>query len=850
MKLPFRAPIILALCLGLSLVVLSIVASYGTINSLISEAQQETVAQQKVMLLEQLVSEFRATEYLQQRYLLGSAEADLLAYQQARGHLERALQFVRAGTTVAERRPDWLALASAMGRRMAMMEQAVLARQQAGMEAALAVAGSALNRQLHDEIDGLVQRIKKGETQAFEHSKEETRQIGHTVKRLSLMGGLLSLGLLAWAVLMIIRSQAQYRRMAEKFSDSEIMSRAVTQSLTEGVVTASQDGVIVNASSSALGLFGYSTEGLVGRNVAELLPARYQAGFAEFFSALASRPAGFREPDTMILGLRRDGSEFSVNASFGDVNMSGRRLFTVTLRDMTESNRINEALRNSKTQLRQLRQLRQLTDTVPVLIAYADKQQRFQFHNKAYEEIFGLAWEQIHHKTLEEVMGQALYGQIEKHVRQALDGYPVRYEREQLSSSGERRVYAITYSPRYGENDEQDEVIGFFSVGNDITELKRMDRMKSEFVSTVSHELRTPLTSIRGSLGLVWGGVTGELPEKAKALIGIAKNNCERLIRLINDILDLEKIESNQIRLELQALELAPLLEQVVAANEGFAAQHNVTLQLRATSAPIWVHVDSDRLIQVVTNLLSNAIKFSPAQGLVHIVVTRKSGCARVEISDSGPGIPEEFRPRIFQKFSQADSSDTRQKGGTGLGLNISKAILECMEGSLGFTTESGVGTMFFFELPEWQQAPSVTTPMGLYAVTRPRILVCEEDPDVAQLIGMMLDKGGFDADMAHTPAQIRDCLGMASYAAMTLDVKPPFENGLKLIRALRQEKRTAELPIVVLSVATEEARQHAGHHALVISDWLEKPLDELRLLACLRRLTQNSRIGQEAELI
>ena len=309
----------------------------------------------------------------------------------------------------------------------------------------------------------------------------------------------------------------------------------------------------------------------MGRNVATLLPKRYQMGFAEFFSVLASRPPGFREPDTKILGLRRDGTEFSVNASFGDVSVGGRRLFTATLRDMTESNRISETLRNSKAQLRQLRQL---TDTIPVLISYVDKQQRVQFHNNAYEEMFGLAWEQIHHKTMREVMGHALYVQVETHVRQVLAGHPVRYEREQVCANGERRDYAMTYSPRHGENDEQDEIIGFFSVGNDITELKRMDRVKSEFVSTVSHELRAPLTSIWGSLGLVWGGVTGELPEKAKVLIGIAKNNCERLIRLINDILDIEKIESSQLRLELQALELAPLMAQVVAANEGFATQH------------------------------------------------------------------------------------------------------------------------------------------------------------------------------------------------------------------------------------------------------------------------------------
>lgn len=635
---------------------------------------------------------------------------------------------------------------------------------------------------------------------------------------------------------MIIRSQARQRRIEAKLSDSEALSRAVTESMAEGVVTVTQDGGIVNANSAARRLFGYSLEDLVGRQVGLLLPIRYQMGFTAFFSALASRPHGFRESDTQVLGVRRDGTEFPVHVSFGDVTVGGQRLFTAIIRDITESKRISQALRDSEAQLRQV------TDTVPALIAYVDKNQRFQFHNKAYEEAFGLTREQIHHKTKLEVMGPELYAQVQSHVLEALAGYSVRYEREQVIASGELREYVINYFPRYGEDDEQDQVVGFFALGNDVTELKRIDRMKSEFVSTVSHELRTPLTSIRGSLGLVWGGVTGELPEKAKSLIGIAKNNCERLIRLINDILDSEKIESGKMRFELQPLELVPLIEQALAANEGFAEQHKVKMILSATAQPVRVNVDSDRLIQVLTNLLSNAIKFSPAQGLVQVRVRHASGRVRVEISDSGPGIPEEFQKRIFQKFSQADSSDTRQKGGTGLGLNISKAILERMEGSIGFATETNVGTTFFFELPEWREAPPVTAPMGLYAIDRPRILVCEDDPDVAQLIGMMLDKGGFDADVAHTAAQARVYLKMESYAAMTVDVQLPYENGLDLIRELRLEKRTSELPVLVVSVTAGELKLRGGHQILAISDWLEKPIDEQRLLQCLRRAIENRR--------
>jgi len=379
--------------------------------------------------------------------------------------------------------------------------------------------------------------------------------------------------------------------------------------MADGVITVTLDGLIVNANSAARHLFGYRLKDLVGQPVAMLLPVRWQAGFSAFFASLADRPLGFRESDTEVLGMRRDGSEFPVNVSFGDVNVGGRRLFTAILRDISERKRIADALRDSEAQLRQL------TDSVPALIAYVDKNQRFRFHNKAYEEAFGLPREKIDGKTMLEVMGPAFYEPVRDRVEEVLAGHPVRYEREQVMANGERRDYVMSYLPRYGEDDEQEQVIGFFSLGSDVTELKRIDRMKSEFVSTVSHELRTPLTSIRGSLGLVSGGVAGELPEKAKALVEIAKKNCERLIRLINDILDSEKIESGKMRFELRPLELAPLLEQTLAANEGFAAQHGVKLVLRAGRMPVRVNADSDRLVQVVTNLLSNAIKFSPAQG-------------------------------------------------------------------------------------------------------------------------------------------------------------------------------------------------------------------------------------------
>lgn len=226
-----------------------------------------------------------------------------------------------------------------------------------------------------------------------------------------------------------------------------------------------------------------------------------------------------------------------------------------------------------------------------------------------------------------------------------------------------------------------------------------MDRMKDELISIVSHELRTPLTSIRGSLGLAAGGVLGDIPEKARAMINLALKNTERLTILVNRILDIEKATAGTLELELARMDLGDLVKDVVEANAGLAEEFKVTFELgEKVVAP--VVADGERISQVVANLLSNAAKFSPAGGTVRISVGAADGLARVRVADEGPGIPMEFQERLFDKFAQADSSDTRRTAGSGLGLYISKAIIEKHGGRIGFDTVSESGTTFYFTLP------------------------------------------------------------------------------------------------------------------------------------------------------
>jgi PAS domain S-box-containing protein len=234
----------------------------------------------------------------------------------------------------------------------------------------------------------------------------------------------------------------------------------------------------------------------------------------------------------------------------------------------------------------------------------------------------------------------------------------------------------------------------------DITERKRIERMKNEFVSAVSHELRTPLTSISGSLGLVVSGVLGEMPDKIASMLGIAHKNAKRLTVLINDLLDMEKILAGKMEFDMQEQLLLPILEASLESNKAYADAFSIDLALDVESDQLRACVDAQRLQQVLTNFISNAVKFSPREGQVEIRLSQQNGIALIAVVDHGPGISNEFRSRIFQKFAQADSSDSRQRGGTGLGLAISKAFVEQMHGTIGFESEPGQGATFFAEFP------------------------------------------------------------------------------------------------------------------------------------------------------
>ena len=824
------------LALGSAMVLMATLgaASYVTINRLIDTALIGDQTEETLVLLERVASSIKTAEASTRQYLLTGDETDRQKIDQARDGMVDAVNRLRSA-----RLPEQAVLDDLLAQRTVLAQQATAVRQSGGQDAAAAILISGSGRQLRQRTDDLLDAARNRENLEWQNSQAAAQHKAQWAQRFIIAAGLLLLAMLAWVVYMVKHYEEERKRVEAQLRDSEAMSRIVTEGMAEGVITTSSDDIILEVNAAALQLFGYQKSELIGRDVSELVPERLRRQYKETTAGLRTHPEAFRIAGREMRSLRKSGQEILVSASFGDVQVGGRRLFTAMLRDITDSKQITEALQASEAKLRQI------TDAVPALIASVDKAQRFSFHNKAYEEVFGLSSEQIDGRTMAEVLGQLAYERVRAKVEEVLRGNAVRYERIQTTPQGDNRDYAMHYFPRYGVGSEEGQVIGFFSLGTDITELKRIDRMKTEFVSTVSHELRTPLTSIRGSLGLIAGGVAGDMPEAVKNLVGIAKSNCERLIRLINDILDSEKIESGKMRLDMQLVDMGQLVRQAVVAIEGFASQHQVQVVLQALDEPLQVRLDSDRMIQVLTNLLSNAVKFSPPRSAVQVKIARVAQQVRVEVIDHGPGVPEEFRSRIFQKFSQADSSDTRQKGGTGLGLNISRMLVEKMGGRIGFSSHAGPGATFFFEMPAWQIAPLPCPPLGGPAAGRPRILICEVDADVAKLIGMMLDKAGFASDMAYSAEQATECLARKRYDAVTVDLKLPGDQGVAFISALRGDEGTRCLPVVVVSAMAAQGQLQLSQKPLTVSDWLEKPIDEHLLVRSVRRAVAGLQAGK-----
>jgi len=403
-----------------------------------------------------------------------------------------------------------------------------------------------------------------------------------------------------------------------------------------------------------------------------------------------------------------------------------------------------------------------------------------------------------------------------------------RYEEEgpRRRKDGSQFWANVIIRPIY---DGSGQLMGFAKVVRDITERKEVERRVSEFYSMISHELRTPLTSIRGTLSLMEGGLLGTLSQQGQQLTHTAHSEADRLSRLINDILDIRKIEAGMLKPRIKELLPSEIVAASIQSMERAANQASIKLISQVNTSDR-ILGDRDRIIQVLTNLISNAIKFSPAGAEVLVQVENVTAdIVRLSVIDKGAGIPKWQTDKLFVEFQQLDSSDARPKEGTGLGLAISKAIVEQHSGRIGVKSAVGEGSTFWFELP-CQKAVLIinkTPDLGY------KILLVEDDCDLRAWLGEMLAGEGFGVDEVGSLKEAEKYLAAEpSVDVILLDILLPDGNGLNLLHKLRQSAKTENIPVIVLSGRDPSLGMYA--HPLLI-DWVRKPVDQQRLLGALK---------------
>jgi len=484
----------------------------------------------------------------------------------------------------------------------------------------------------------------------------------------------------------------------EMRTEAERSYGAAMDSIAQSVITFDLESIITAWNPGAERLYGFSAAEAIGHPSAIIVPEDRRREIGEVTGRLRR---GEQVGDFETKRRRKDRTLIDVTLHVFPIRNQAGALsgFGSIGRDATEQRLVEEMFRLA-------------VEACSSGMLMTDRSGAIVMLNTEIERLFGYSREQLIGQSVEILLPAGARAQ---HVHRRA-GFVLEPETRRMGAGRDlfgRRRDGTEFPVEVGLNPVNTrEGVLVLCVVADISERKRIEHLKDEFVSTVSHELRTPLTSISGSLALLVGNAAGKLPDPVMRLLTIAHKNSQRLVRLINDILDIEKMESGEVAFVMKRVDVRPLVEQAIEASRPYAESLGVAIRIDPSSASGEVRADPDRFVQVITNLLSNAIKHSPPGEEVAVSITATGDSVRIAVRDHGPGIPANFKSRIYEKFAQADATDSRQKGGTGLGLSIVKSIVTRLRGSTGFSDAPGGGTIFHVELPAWQSAVDATAPL------------------------------------------------------------------------------------------------------------------------------------------
>jgi PAS domain S-box-containing protein len=580
------------------------------------------------------------------------------------------------------------------------------------------------------------------------------------------------------------RADEKERRALSHLREAEERYRLFFERNQAGVYRSTLDGKLLECNEAFLKLFGLETreEALERPTASFYADERDRARIVD--RLLVERKAVNEE----ILFRRRDGSTRWILASMGLVfGADGSPgMLEGVLVDVDDRRRAEEALRASEARLHAL------LDNMLGGLFMADPRGILELVNPAAEKMFGYTSAELVGKYLGTVLSLPPGADPDVFLREVLGKSLGKVtELEGKRKNGE--IFPFELSLFQVDTPEGRRFAGSIV---DVTERREVDRLKREFVSSISHELRTPLTSIRGSLGLLAGGVLGPLSPDAAEIVAVAERNVVRLIGLINDILDLERLEGGRLEMEFESVEAAAIVERALEAVRGFAGQSKVVLVVEPVSASVRVRADADRLVQVLVNLVSNAVKFSPAGGAVTVRVALALGMAEFQVEDRGRGVPPALREAIFERYRQVEASDSRRKGGVGLGLAICKSIVEQHGGAIGVRDAAETGSLFWFRIPLVStHRPSLS---GSVKGARGLALLVDDDEELLAILELRLAQDRIATQRATSAGEAIAAAHALKPDVLVLDLGLPDGNGSQVVEALRQDKTLRDLPLLI----------------------------------------------------
>lgn len=610
---------------------------------------------------------------------------------------------------------------------------------------------------------------------------------------------------------------------AEKLASSEQKLATVMDTVLDAFVMTDVNGTVTSWNKQAEKIFGWSATEAIGSNLATFisLPPHTVTGYSRVAMLMMDEKREFAKKRTELIAFHKNGHEIPIEITLTPHASDDTYIFSAFIRDITEK-------RNSEMMAKQLASIVNSSEDA---IIGENIDGTITSWSPGAEKMYGYKANEMIGANIRLIIPADHMKEFDEITRRIACGESINdYETVRVRRDGEVIEISQAISPM---KNELGAIQGISVIARDITHRKEVEKRINEFYSTVSHELRTPLTSIRGALSLVADEIVERDSDEAMEMIRIARNSSERLVNIINDILDLRKIEAGKLELHLEKVDAQTLVTRGVELMDGMARTAGVKLS-NNVAKNLQFNADPSRVLQVLTNLLSNAIKYSESGDLVNITVEENEfGNARFCVTDEGPGIPLEHQHKLFGKFQQIDSSDTRPKEGTGLGLAICKAIVTQHGGEIGMHSLPGLGTTFWFELPLLKEESNMED--SEVSNGQKLVVIVEDDENLIQFLKLRLHKEGYATKHATCKTQALQVLKKCKPDVLLMDLSLPDGSGLEIIEIIRKDERLVDMPVIIMTGRNVEDLEYSPP---VVFDWFVKPFDQSVLIRSVERAT------------